>query len=77
MNKTILLALFFIQTFISAQFSERNLSSEKWQFKNSKDKNWLTATVPGTVHLDLIDHKFISDPYKDENVQNLENSGEK
>jgi hypothetical protein len=29
------------------QFSERNLSSEKWQFKNTKDKNWLTATVPG------------------------------
>ncbi|MCU7615968.1 glycoside hydrolase family 2 protein [Chryseobacterium sp. PBS4-4] len=72
MNKAIFFALFFIQTFISAQFSERNLSSEKWQFRNAKDNKWLTATVPGTVHLDLMDHKIISDPYKDENEKKVQ-----
>jgi beta-mannosidase len=76
MKKSILFTFLFIQIFTSAQFSERNLSSEKWKFKNSKENNWLTASVPGTVHLDLMAHKMIPDPYKDENekkVQWIEN----
>ncbi|MFP3593891.1 beta-mannosidase [Chryseobacterium sp. SIMBA_038] len=76
MNKTILFAFLFIQNIIFAQFSERNLSSGKWQFKNSNENKWLSATVPGTVHLDLMNNKIIPDPYKDENekkVQWIEN----
>jgi len=76
MKKSILFAFLFIQILINAQFSERNLSSEKWQFKNTKDQNWLAVTVPGTVHLDLMAHKIIPDPFKDENekkVQWIEN----
>lgn len=76
MNKTILFSFFFIQILINAQFSERNLSSEKWQFKNSKEQKWLIAAVPGTVHLDLMNNKIIPDSYKDENekkVQWIEN----
>jgi len=72
MNKAIFFALIFIQTFINAQFSERNISAEKWQFKNAKDNTWLAATVPGTVHLDLMDHKIIPDPYKDENEKKVQ-----
>lgn len=72
MNKTILLALLLIQILINAQFSERNLSSEKWQFKNSKENKWLTASVPGTVHLDLMNNKLIPDPYKDENEKKVQ-----
>lgn len=72
MNKTILFALFFIQILINAQSSQRNLSSEKWQFKNAKENNWLTASVPGTVHLDLMDHQLIPDPYKDENEKKVQ-----
>lgn len=72
MNKTILLLLFFIQIFINAQFSERNLSSEKWQFKNSKENKWLKASVLGTVHLDLMNNKLIPDPYKDENEKKVQ-----
>jgi len=72
MNKTILLALLLIQTLIKAQFSERNLSSEKWQFKNSRENKWLTASVPGTVHLDLMNNKLIPDPYKDENEKKVQ-----
>lgn len=76
MNRTILFAFLFTQNILSAQFSQRNLSSENWQFKNSKDPNWLPARVPGTVHLDLMNNKVIPDPYKDENekkVQWIEN----
>lgn len=72
MNKSILFAFLFIQTFMNAQFSVRSLSSEKWYFKNSKDNKWLTASVPGTVHLDLMNNKIIPDPYKDENEKKVQ-----
>ncbi|PKF73248.1 beta-mannosidase [Chryseobacterium sp. PMSZPI] len=76
MNKTIFFAFLFIQNVIFAQSSERDLSSENWQFKNSKDNKWLPARVPGTVHQDLMNNKIIQDPFKDENekkVQWIEN----
>lgn len=76
MNRTILFAFIFTQNLLFAQFSQRSLSSENWQFKNSKDQKWLPAKVPGTVHLDLLDNKIIPDPFKDENekkVQWIEN----
>lgn len=72
MNKSILFASLFIQNILFAQFSERNLSSENWQFKNSKDQSWLPAKVPGTVHLDLMNNKVIPDPYKDENEKKVQ-----
>ncbi|MFP3596615.1 beta-mannosidase [Chryseobacterium sp. SIMBA_029] len=72
MNKTLLFAFLLIQNILSAQFSERSLSLEKWQFKNTKDKNWLSATVPGTVHMDLMDHKLIPDPFKDDNEKKVQ-----
>jgi beta-mannosidase len=76
MNKTILFASFFLQNILFAQFSQRSLSSESWQFRNAKDKSWLPAKVPGTVHLDLMNNNIIPDPFKDENekeVQWIEN----
>ncbi|UMQ41972.1 glycoside hydrolase family 2 protein [Chryseobacterium sp. Y16C] len=76
MNKSILFSFLFVQNILFAQFSERNLSSEKWKFKNSKENKWLTASVPGTVYLDLMNNKIIPDPYQDENdkkVQWVEN----
>lgn len=76
MKKSILFTFLFLQILTNAQFSERNLSSGKWKFKNSKENNWFTASVPGTVHLDLMNNKIIPDPYKDENekkVQWIEN----
>ncbi|SMO32258.1 beta-mannosidase [Chryseobacterium rhizoplanae] len=72
MNRTILFAFLFMQNILCAQFFQRNLSSENWQFKNSKDQNWLPAKVPGTVHLDLMDNKVIPDPFKDENEKKVQ-----
>ncbi|WP_223558713.1 beta-mannosidase [Chryseobacterium lathyri] len=76
MNKSVLFAFLFIQSIMNAQLTERSLSSEKWQFKNTQEQKWLPAKIPGTVHLDLMDNKIISDPFKDENekkVQWIEN----
>ncbi|WP_316931370.1 hypothetical protein [Chryseobacterium sp. P1-3] len=47
MNKTILFAFLFVQNITFAQSSERSLSSESWQFKNSKENKWLSAKSPG------------------------------
>ena len=59
-----------------AQSTTRSLSSAQWQFKNVKESKWLTASVPGTVHTDLMANKIISDSFLDENekkVQWIEN----
>ncbi|WP_300672089.1 glycoside hydrolase family 2 protein [Soonwooa sp.] len=55
-----------------AQTSVRKLSNEHWQFKNVKDNSWLTATVPGTVHTDLMANKIIPDPFLDENEKKVQ-----
>lgn len=58
------------------QAFERNLCKEKWQFKNTKEMEWLKAKVPGTVHTDLLHLKKIPDPYLANNesvLQYLEN----
>ena len=43
-----------------------------WQFKKVTDSVWQSATVPGNVHSDLLDHKRIEDPFigdKEKDVQ--------
>jgi len=41
-----------------------------WEFKKSTDTNWLPATVPGTVHTDLLNNKIINEPfYRDEETK--------
>ena len=34
-----------------------------WSFKNVKDTKWLNATVPGSVHTDLLDQNIIKHPF--------------
>lgn len=72
MKKYFFLPFFLIQILVFAQTSERNLSSEKWQFKSAKENKWLPANVPGTVHLDLMKHRIILDPFKDENEKKVQ-----
>ena len=37
--------------------------SDGWQFKSSEEEEWASATVPGTVHTDLIQVNKIDDPF--------------
>jgi beta-mannosidase len=47
---------------VLAQEPTQSLNSN-WQFTESGKNEWLPATVPGTVHTDLLANGKISDPY--------------
>ena len=40
---------------------------EGWQFQFGENSKWYSAKVPGCVHLDLLNHKLIPDPFIDLN----------
>jgi beta-mannosidase len=40
---------------------------ENWQFRQKDEGEWLPATVPGTVHTDLMANKKIEDPFYRDN----------
>ena len=37
--------------------------NKNWEFRQTGTATWMPATVPGTVHTDLLDNKKIEDPY--------------
>jgi beta-mannosidase len=55
----------------SAQTKSTELNTN-WQFKNQKETKWYKATVPGTVHTDLLANKLIPDPYFRDNETKLQ-----
>ena len=42
-----------------------------WQFQFGEDSNWFNAKVPGCIHLDLLEHKLIPDPFIDLNEKEV------
>ena len=40
-----------------------------WQFREAKKDAWYPATVPGSVHTDLVTNKLIDDPFYRDNEQ--------
>ncbi|MDI3321913.1 beta-mannosidase [Pinibacter soli] len=70
--KKILLAfsLLLITTVLFAQYTEQQLNTN-WTFKNINQQQWLPATVPGTVHTDLLSNKKIEDPFYRDNEPKL------
>ena len=63
------LSIAFMQS-ISAQSIETSLNSG-WQFRQVGTETWYPATVPGTVHTDLLANGLIDDPFKDNNEKKL------
>lgn len=45
---------------------------ENWQLKETGSSEWLPATVPGTVHTDLLSNGIIEDPYYRTNEKDLQ-----
>lgn len=43
-----------------------------WQFKQTDEKLWMPATVPGTVHTDLMANGIIEDPYYRTNEKDIQ-----
>jgi beta-mannosidase len=70
-GRKIACVLFVLISFIAvdpsalAQSREISLGSDSfyWQFRNINDATWHKATVPGTVHTDLLNNTMIPDPY--------------
>ena len=45
-----------------AEVSSREIN-DGWRFRQWRSENWYPATVPGTVHTDLIANEIIDDPF--------------
>ncbi|WP_370000711.1 glycoside hydrolase family 2 protein [Winogradskyella sp.] len=46
--------------------------NDNWQFKNVSDSVWHSATVPGNVFSDLLDHDLIEDPFIGNNEEKVQ-----
>jgi len=70
----VVLSVFMIEN-IDAQTgaakAEISLSSG-WKFREAGKEEWLSATVPGCVHTDLLANKKIEDPFYRDNEKNLQ-----
>jgi beta-mannosidase len=75
-TKGLLLALLFL-IFINQSKAQKIVDlTGGWQFHKVGESAWNTATVPGTVHTDLLNNKLIEDPFYRTNEKNLQWIGE-
>lgn len=44
-----------------------SLTLSGFEFRSASDGHWRSATVPGTIHTDLLSHRLIPDPYLADN----------
>ncbi|MCB0662143.1 MAG: glycoside hydrolase family 2 protein [Saprospiraceae bacterium] len=65
------LLFMLLPCFLMAQKIELSLDGD-WQFRKVGDIEWLPATVPGTVHTDLLANGKIDDPYYRTNEDSLQ-----
>jgi len=79
MKKYLALISFLVSGFMlissssEAQTSVINMKLNKnWEFRQTGTTTWMPATVPGTVHTDLLDNKKIEDPYYRLNERSLQ-----
>ena len=56
---------------IQAQVVEIPLNNG-WQFSKQAQNRWYKATVPGTIHTDLLKNKLIGEPYYRDNEKKLQ-----
>lgn len=67
----LLMAALFLMLKTGAQNMEYSIKSA-WQFRKQGDHSWMKATVPGTVHTDLMANKVIPDPYYRDNENKVQ-----
>ena len=74
MKKLTLLFLFLSFLFIISSFSQSPIIiNNNWQFRKQGDKSgWMPATVPGTVHTDLLKQNQIPDPFYRDNESKVQ-----
>ena len=76
MNYRYLSLIILLATINFSYSGNRNFSQKKikdnWTFKSVDNTKWLPATVPGVVHLDLLNAKQIVDPFYGDNEKKLQ-----
>ncbi len=75
-NRLMCLTSLVLANFGHGQNIVKSLKNQSWQFRKMGDSTWMSATVPGTVHTDLMAHELIPDPFYESNealVQWIEN----
>ncbi|MDR0766653.1 MAG: glycoside hydrolase family 2 protein, partial [Odoribacteraceae bacterium] len=60
------LLLFFVLS-LDAREETRIVLSAGWKFRHDRVGAWRAATVPGTIHTDLMSHGLIPDPFYRDN----------
>ncbi len=73
---SIFFLIFLLARVTPAQTTSIELNTY-WQFYHPENKKWYKATVPGTIHTDLLDNKLIPDPYDRDNEAKLQWIGER
>lgn len=68
---SLLLTLLIPSTELFATVATQNLGGE-WKFKQAGKVTWHNATVPGTVHTDLMANNMIPDPFIGQNEQSVQ-----
>lgn len=72
-NTFLALILMSVSNPIHAQTSVLSMELNKnWEFRQTGTTTWLPATVPGTVHTDLLANRKIEDPYYRLNERGLQ-----
>lgn len=63
-NKTVIVVLYML-CLLTASHAQpvRQYLHEGWSFRQARGTNWYAATVPGTVHTDLLNNELIDDPF--------------
>lgn len=71
--KIVIFTLIFLlgDVFLNAQVSSTSLN-RGWEFSQQNKNDWRPATVPGTVHTDLLKNRLIPDPYYRDNEKDLQ-----
>lgn len=67
-----LLVMGLVLIAFQAVASNRLELNKGWQFRQQNIGNWLPATVPGTVHTDLLSNKLIEDPFYGDRQKDLQ-----
>ena len=52
--------------------------NQGWMFQQESSSNWMDAVVPGCVHLDLLNHNLIPEPFfglNEKEIQWISNQG--
>ena len=64
--------VFFGCSTIEKDIPQKIMLTDNWQFKGVDTIDWKSASVPGNIFTDLLDHKIIEDPFVKNNEEKVQ-----